>query len=85
MTKWIVHIINNGLYEVATDDETAHVNPALLATYDGEFWTMDIYKDEDEPLPIPADVCADDIGDVMENVVLPYLGLGCDETWMDIA
>ena len=89
--KVLVNIINHGLYDVEVSGDEVHVNPAFIYTWDGEFWTVDVSKDEDEPIQIPTELKEDesfdenDLWDVMTCLVLPYLGCPSDESWMDIA
>lgn len=83
--KKIVNVMNYGLYEVSVYNNNVYLNPAFLETFDGEFWELIVDREEEEPLEVPEGVNADDLSEVMECVVLPYLGCSSDESWMDIA
>lgn len=91
MTKWLVNIINRGVYEVEVKGNEVHVNYAYIHTWDGEFWTIDVDKEEDEPIQIPQELLDDesfeksDLWDLMTCVVIPHLGCSGDDSWMDIA
>lgn len=79
----IVKVNGKGLWEVKTEGDKVHVNPAFVYTWDGEFWTVDVDHEEDEAIPIPAGVPTDCLTEIMEGVVLPHLG--CEgEAWMDM-
>ena len=85
--KSIVYIMNTGLYEVEVDGDEVRVNSVDMQCYDGEFWTVEVCDEDCEPLELPEEITEGgvDLYDVVEQVVLPYLGCLSGESWMEIA